>query len=90
MRSLLLIKKTQMDKLIGLVIVSAIVALMYLHHTSQILVVECTDGTFTEMHVFERMRKMNPLYTDTLECTYRDMRRGEYYDERSLRSYIKR
>ena len=79
-----------MDRVFMLLLTAGIISLIYAHHSTVIPVVDCSDGTFTELHVFERMREMNPAYVYQLSCTHREMRRDAFYDERSLRSYIKR
>ena len=75
--------------LLFLLIVGSIV-LIRAHHLEVIQVVECTDGTFTELRSFERMREMNPTYVHSLICQHKEMPRYKFYDERSLRAHIKR
>ena len=79
-----------MDKIIGVLIFLAICGFFYLHLQTEIEVVECSDGTFTQRHVFEQLEYYDPTYLLYLSCESRVMTRSQYYDEASLRRAVKR
>ena len=79
-----------MAKLTGILIFLALCGLFYLHLQTEIEVVECSDGTFTQRYVFEKLESYSPTYLLYISCESRIMTRSQYYDESSLRRSVKR
>jgi len=78
------------DKLLGMLLILAIGSLFYLHMQTEIEVIECSDGTFTQRYIFEKLESYDPTYMMYISCESRSMTRSQYYDESSLRKSVKR